>query len=208
MIDRHARVVDDLVDDAERVLLRRPAEIVDGPRPTGRAGGVDLVDRDHLARLRLLQQILVVEAPPGGGVAAEAFAGVLRIGAGPRRDVEDAHLEHVAGLGAAHRDWAGADVHAEALPGAAAEQRGVHRTGAAPVDVLLAAVPVVHALRTRIALDHAGSIVIGMVGERLNGHEIARFDLDQRRQRLAEVAPVHRPVRDGDVVVLARAHRS
>ena len=206
MIDRHAGIIDDLVDHAERVRLRHPAEIVDRPRPAGRAGSVDLVDRDHLARLRLLEQVLVMKAPPGGGVAAEALAGVLRIGARPRRDVEDAHLEHVAGLGAAHRDRAGADVHAQALPGAAAEQRGVHRTGAAPVDVLPAAVPVVHALRARIALDHARRVVIGVMGERLDGHEVAGFDLDHRRQRFAEVAPVHRLVRDGDVVVLARAH--
>ena len=174
VVDRHARVVDDLVHDAERVLLRHPAEVVDGARPAGRAGRVDLVDGDDLARLRLLEQVLVVEAPPGGGVAAEALAGVLRIGAGPRRDVQDAHLEHVAGLGAAHGDRAGQDVHAQALAGAAAEQGRVHRAGAAPVDALPAAVPEIDALGAGIALDHARGIVVGVMGERLDGDEVAR----------------------------------
>ena len=176
-----------------------PAEVVDRARPAGRAGRVDFVDGDDLARLGLLEQVLVMEAPPGRGVAAEALAGVLRIGARPRRDVENPHLEHVAGLGAAHGDRAGQDVHAQALAGAAAEQRGVHRTGAASVDVLLAAVPVVDALRTRIALDHAGSIVVGVMREGLDRDEVARVDLDHRREGFAEVAPVHRLVRCGDV---------
>ena len=75
MIDRHAGIVDGRVHDAERIGLRHPAEIVDGLRPVAFAGGVDLVDRDHLARLRLGQQVVVVKAPPGGRVAAEGLAG-------------------------------------------------------------------------------------------------------------------------------------
>ena len=205
VVHRHARVVDDLVHDAERVFLRHPAEVVDRARPAGRAGRVDFVDGDDLARLGFLEQVLVMEAPPGRGVAPEALAGVLRIGAGPRRDVENPHLEHVAGLGAVHGDRAGQDVHAQALAGAAAEQRGVHWAGAAPVDVLLGAVPVVHALRTRIALDHAGSIVVGVMGESLDRDEVARVDLHHRREGFAEVAPVHGLVRCGDVIVIPGA---
>ena len=75
-------------------------------------------------------------APPGGGVAAEGAAGEFRLRRRARPDVEDADLEDIAGLGAADEDRAGADVDAEALAGAAAEERGIHRAGAATVDVL------------------------------------------------------------------------
>ena len=61
MVDRHARVIDRLVHHPERIGLRRPAEIVDRLRPVALTGGVDLVDRADLARLRLVDQLLVVE---------------------------------------------------------------------------------------------------------------------------------------------------
>ena len=121
----------------------------------------------------------------------KALPVILRIGAGPRRDVEDAHFEHVAGLGAAHEDRAGADMHAEPLAGAAPEERRIHRPGAAPVDVLLVLGPVEHALGAGIALDHALGIVIGVMGQRLDRDEVAGVDLDLRLQLLAEIAPVH-----------------
>ena len=66
-----------------------------------------------------------------------ALPAYFGIGRGPRLHVEDAHLEDVAGLGAPHGDRAGADMHAQALAGAAAEERGVHRPGAAAVHALL-----------------------------------------------------------------------
>src|SRR5215468_3047602 len=47
VIDRNARVVDGLVDDAGGVCLWSPSEIVYGFCPVAFAGGVDFVDRDH-----------------------------------------------------------------------------------------------------------------------------------------------------------------
>ncbi len=191
MIDGNAGIVDGLVHDAGRVGLRRPSEIVDGLRPVAFAGGIDLVDRDHLARLGFGEQVVVVKAPPGGRVAAKGLAGILRIGAGPRRDVDDAQLDHVALLGAADVDRAGADMHAEALAGAAPEQRRIHRSGAAPVHVLLFLGPQEHAFGAGIALHHALGIVIGVMGQGLDGDEVAGIDLDLRLQLLGEIAPMH-----------------
>src|SRR5207248_6391473 len=71
---------------------------------------------------------LVVEAPPGGCVAPERLAPVLRVRAGPRLDVDDAHLQDVARLRPAHRHRARADVDAEALACAAAEERRLDRS--------------------------------------------------------------------------------
>src|SRR4051794_18598141 len=79
VVDRDAGIVDRLVDDAEGIGLWRPAEIIGGLRPISLPGCINLVDRHHLARLRLGQKILVVESPPGGGIAAKRFATKLRI---------------------------------------------------------------------------------------------------------------------------------
>ena len=115
MVDRHARIVDDLVHDAEGIGLRDPAEIVDRLRPIALAAGVDFIDRADLARLRFGEQIAVVETPPRCGVAAERLAGVSGIGTRPRLHVDDADFENVARLGAADIDRSGADMDAEAF---------------------------------------------------------------------------------------------
>jgi hypothetical protein len=39
-----------------------------------------------------------------------------------------------------------------------------------------------------MALDHAGMIVIGVMGKRLDRDEVAGVDRDHRRQRAAEIA--------------------
>ena len=191
VVDRHARIVDDVVHHAERIGLRHPAVVVDRARPVPLPGRIDLVDGDDLARLRLLDQVVVVKAPPCRGIAAKSLAGIGGIAARPRRHVEDLHLQHVARLGAADVDRPGQDVDAKTLAGAAAIHRGVHRPGAAPVDALATLIPAEHALRTRIAHDHALGIVVGVVGQGLQGHQIARMDVEAGLQALAEIAPVH-----------------
>ena len=115
MVDWHARVVDGFVHNTERVSLRRPAEVVDRLRPVALPAGVDFVDCDDLARLRFRDQLLIVEPPPRGRVAAERLAGIGRIGARTWLHIHDADFENVAGLGIAHIDRTGADVHAKAL---------------------------------------------------------------------------------------------
>ena len=191
VVDRHARIVDDVVHHAERVGLRHPAVVVDRARPVPIAGGIDLVDGDDLAGLRLLDHVVVVEAPPRRGIAAEGLAGIGGVAARARRDVEDLDLEHVARLGAAHEDRPGQDVDAEPLAGATAVHGCVHRPGAAPVDAFAFGIPAEHALGTGIAHDHALGIVVGVVGERLQRHQVARVDVEARLLALAEIAPVH-----------------
>src|SRR3954462_842710 len=173
VIDPNAGIVDGFVHHARRIGLWSPSEIVHGFRPVAFACRVDLVDRDHFARVGLGQQVLVVETPPCRRVAAESLSGILRIGAWPGRDVDDAQLDHVTLLGAAHVDGAGADVHAKALAGATPEQRGIHRSGATTVYALLLFGPQEHAFGAGIALHHALGVVVGMVGQRLNGDEVA-----------------------------------
>ncbi len=166
-----------------------------------------LVDGHHLARLRVRQQFRIMIAPPRRGVAAEGAAGEFRIAARARRDVEDAHFQHVAGLRVLDGDRSCADVHAEAFAGAAAVDRGVHRAGAAAVDALFVTRPAEHALRAEIADDHAFGIVGGMLGERLDGDGVAGFDFDDRPERKAEIAPMHMRRRDRQVVMLPRCFR-
>src|ERR1700738_4233975 len=60
MVDRHAGVVDGLVQHAGRISLRSPSEIVHRLRPVALAGGVYLVDGDYLARLGFGVQLFVV----------------------------------------------------------------------------------------------------------------------------------------------------
>ena len=174
-----------------RIGLRRPAEIVDRLRPVALAAGVDFVDRADLARLRVGDQIVVVEAPPRRRVAAERLAGVGRIGARPRLHVHDANFEDVARLGAADIDRTGADVHAEAFACAAPEELAVDRPGAAAIDALLVLGPQKDALGARIALDHALGIVVGVVRQGFDGDVVAGIHFKLRLQELAEIAPMH-----------------
>ena len=44
-------------------------------------------------------------------------------------------------------------------------------------------------------------VVVGMMGHRLDGHDVSRYDGDKRCEVLAEVAPVHRLVGRGKVIV-------
>jgi hypothetical protein len=153
-------------------------------------------------------QLLVMEAPPGCGIHAEALALVLRVGARPRRHVDDAHFEHVALFRALHVNRPGAYMYTEAFARTASEQAGVHRPGTAADDALLLLVPVEDAFGTRITPDHAVEVVAGMMGERFDGDEVTRLDRHLRLQRLAEIAPVHGVGAGGDVIVIDRLHRA
>ncbi len=209
VVDGHAGIVDRLVHDAERIGLRRPAEIVDRLGPVALPAGVDLVDRADLARLRLGDELLVMESPPCRRVAAERLAGIGRVGAGPRLHVDDADFENIAGLGAADRDRPGADVHAEALAGTAAQELAVDGPGAAAVDALLVPGPQEYAFGAGIAFDHALGVVIGMMGQRFDGDVVAGIDLELRLEQLAEIAPMHRVRRRRQIMKgrLARPRR-
>ena len=193
VVDGQPGIVDRRMLDAERIDDRRPAEIVDRTGPVAFARRVELVDRHHLALLAG-QEIVVVEAPVRGGVAAEGEAREFRIETGPRRHVDDAHLEDVARLGAAHQDGAGADVDAQPLAVALAGATARH---ALPVPG-----PEIDALRAGIALDHALVIVARLMRERLDGDEVPGLDLELRFQVLAEETPMHR-VGVGRQIVMA-----
>ena len=191
VVNRDPRIVDGFVYHAKRIGLRRPLEVIDRLRPVSLPAGVDLIDGDHFARLRLGDQFLVVEPPPGGRIAAERLARMGRVGAGPRLDVHDSHFEYVAQLGAAHIDWTGADMHAEALAGATAQQLTVHRTCAASIHAFLVLRPQVHAFGAGIAFDHPLGIVVGVVCQCLDGHVVTGIDLELGLEQLAEIAPVN-----------------
>ena len=96
-------------------------------------------------------------------------------------------------------------MHAEALARPATEQRRLHGAGAAPVHALALAVPVEDGLRARVALHHPLGVVVRVVREHFDGDEVARADLDERLEQLAEVAPVHGLVGGGHVIVVHRA---
>src|SRR6202030_4386518 len=130
------RVVDDLVGDAEWVGLRGPAETAHAGGPVFFGLGVDLVDRDDFAGLGLGEEVIVVKAPPGRGVATEGLAAVGWVGARPRLDIQDANLKDIPRLGAADVNRPGANMDAQALAGAAAEKGRLHRPGPASVNVL------------------------------------------------------------------------
>ncbi len=202
MVDRHAGIVDDPVHHAKRTGLRHPAVIIDRARPVAAARRIDLVDRDDLARFRLGQEIVVVEAPPCRRIAAKSPAFELRIATGTGPYVDDPHLEYVARRRAMHGNGAGADMNAEPFAGAASMDRCIHRPGAAPVDILDLLGPEKHALRPRISFDHAGIIVVCMVGQRFDGDEISRLDREDGFQRLAEIAPMHRRRGGRDDIVI------
>ena len=178
--DGNAGIVVGGVHDAERVGLRLPA--IGIKRAGVRLVGIveDLVDRHDLARLRTAEKLVVVIAPPGRDRGAEHAAGMVRIAARARHDVEDAHLQHVAGLGVLHRDRPRADVHAKSFAGAAAEHAGIHRTRAATIDVLPVPCPAEHAFSAGIARDHQLGLVGGVLRQRLDGDGVARGDLDLR----------------------------
>src|SRR5207249_10238252 len=129
-------------------------------------------------------------APPRRRVAAERLALVLWIRARPWLHVDDAHLEDVTGHRALHRHRPRADVHAEPLARAAAEQRRLHRPRAAPVHALALAAPVEDGLGARVALHHALGVVVRVVREHVDGDEVAGARLHARLQQLAEVTPV------------------
>src|SRR5438552_16758002 len=109
------------MNDAVRIVLRRPDIIVDGLGER-LARGVELEYGDDLARLRLLDQVVVMEAPVRGDVGAEAFAGVAGAAARPRPDVEDAHFKDIAGLRVFDRDRPSQQMHAEAFARSANER--------------------------------------------------------------------------------------
>src|SRR5439155_17859603 len=97
--------------------------------------------------------------------------------------------EDIAGLGAFDRYRTGEEMHADPLA-CAANEGAFDSTGAAPRDCLVLAGPLEHALGAGIALDHALVIVVGVMGQRLDGGAIARAERQSGGDLLGEVAPV------------------
>jgi hypothetical protein len=61
------------------------------------------------------------------------------------------------------------------------------------------------ALGAGIALDHALGVVVGVMGQRLDGHVVAGIDLDHGFEQLAEIAPMDGIGRRRHVVMLGLA---
>jgi hypothetical protein len=106
MVHLHAGIVDRRMDDAIGIGLRRPDVVVDSPCE-GLAGGIELKDGDDFPRLRFFDQVVVLEAPGGGHVRAEAAACMTSVTTRPGANVQDANLQDVAGHSAFYRQGAG-----------------------------------------------------------------------------------------------------
>src|SRR5256885_12160674 len=59
-----------------------------------------LVDGDHLALSGLGERVAIVKAPVRRRIAAEGPALELRVARGAWHHINDAHFQHIAGLGA------------------------------------------------------------------------------------------------------------
>src|SRR6185312_15204688 len=116
VVNNNTGIVVDLVDHSVGIGHGNPAVVVDRARPIPVAGGVELIDGDNLAGLRLLDEVVILIAPPRSNVCSKGPSFVLRIGARAHIHIEDAHFENVAWLGACDGDRPGKDVD----PGAAA----------------------------------------------------------------------------------------
>ncbi len=163
----------------------------------GLARGVELEDGDDFARLRLLDQVVIVKAPGRRGVGAEAAPGMAGVAARARPHVEDAHFQDIAGLGVLDRNRAGQQMHADAFAGAAHERTfGRPRAAARHGFVFLG--PVEHAFGAGIVRDHALVIVIGVMGQRFDGGAVAGLQRQRRRDLLAEIAPLDVGGRNGE----------
>ena len=189
------------VNHAERIGLRLPSIGIKRPRLGHLVVIENLEDRHHLARFCSCEEFVVVIPPPRRDAGAEHPSLILRIAAWPRHDVEDANLEHIAGLRIIHRDRTGADMHAEPLARTAAEHRSVHRAGAAAIHVLAILGPGEHAFCPRIAGDHPLRIVGGMLRQGFDRDGVTGGDLRLRGQLAAEIAPVNSARLHGQMMV-------
>ena len=121
-----------------------------------------------------------MKAPPGGRVAAKGAPGELWIGAAARPYIEDSNLEHVARFGIIDKNRTGADMDAKTLAGAAPVDRCVDRPGTAAIDVLRVLGPTEYAFGAGVAGDHPCMVVVRVVGQRLDRHQLARLHRQHR----------------------------
>jgi len=119
----------------------------------------------------------------------------------PRTNIQNANLQHVAGLGAFDRDGAGQQMHTDAFARAELE-RTFGRAGAAARDSLVFARPVKDAFGAGVAGDHAFVVVVCVMGERFDRRAVAGLQRQGRRNLLAEISPMHGGGRNGKSVML------
>ncbi len=195
VVHAHARIVDHRMHDAVRIGLRRPDIVVDG-LGEGLAGCVQFEDRHHFARLRLLDQVVILKSPGRGDVRAEAAPGVAGVASRAGAHIQDSHFQHVAGFGTLDGDGAGQQMDAQPFTGAAHEG-SLRRTRAAAGDRFVLARPVVDAFGPRVVRDHAVVVVGRVVSQGFDRGAVAGAQGQRRRHGLAEIAPVDRGGRDG-----------
>src|SRR5690242_7004417 len=138
MVDRHPRIINDRMNNAEGIRLRHPAVVVHRPRAIALSRSVDVIDRHDLPLFRFFADVVVLEAPPCGSVAAKGFPPMGRICTWARTHVDEANLQYVARLCASHRYGSRANVYAET---ASRADLVIHRTRATAVNILLLLVP-------------------------------------------------------------------
>src|SRR5262249_23687875 len=81
VVHRHTRIVDQRMYHTKRVCLWHPAEIIERLGPDALAGGIHFIDGDDLTRLGILEQVVVMKAPPGRRIAPKALALIGWVGA-------------------------------------------------------------------------------------------------------------------------------
>ena len=190
MVDRHPGIVDRRMHDAVGVGLWGPDVVVDRARE-GFARRIEFEDRDDLARFRLLDQIVIVEAPGRRDIGPEAAARVAGVAARTRSHVEDAHFQDIAGLGILDRHRAGQEVDPDPFA-RAFEKRSLGRPGTSALHGLVLSRPGKDAFGPGVSRDHAVPIVAGVMGQRLDRGAVAGPHGQGRRNGLAEVAPMDR----------------
>ena len=171
IVHRHPGVVDRRVNDAVGVRLGGPDVIVDRASE-GFARRVEFEDRDDLAGLRLLDEVVVVEPPGRRDIGAEAAASMAGMAARTRPHVEDAHFQDIAGLGILDRHRAGQQVDPDPFA-RAFKERSLGRPGASALDGLMLPRPGKDAFGPGIARDHAVPIVAGVMRQRLDRGAVA-----------------------------------
>src|SRR5262249_158403 len=111
VVHRDTRIVDHRMHYTKRVRLWHPAKIIERPGPVALASGIHFIDGDDLTQLGLLEQVVVMKAPPGSRIAPEALALVGWVGTRSQLHVQDMHGKNVTRFGILYGDRSRTDVH-------------------------------------------------------------------------------------------------
>ena len=189
VVDNEARIVINLVDNSIGIDERHPPVVIDWARPVSIGGRVQFIDCDDLARLRVLDKVMVLITPPSSDVGAESLSLVLRVCTRAGVHIENADFQDISRFCPVDQNGPRQDVDAST---ATSPIWRIHRPGPTPVYLLLILGPVVDALGTGIPLDHPVIVVRSLMGQALHSDVVSRTDFDDGLQSLAKISPMDR----------------